>query len=57
MNDMVWILSQLVELDGKIRIPGLEELVAPLCDEEKKIYDSIDFCMEDFQLVIVIQYL
>ncbi|VDO91142.1 unnamed protein product [Heligmosomoides polygyrus] len=49
MNDMVWILSQLVELDGKIRIPGLEELVAPLCDEEKKIYDSIDFCMEDFQ--------
>ncbi|KAK6032628.1 peptidase, M20/M25/M40 family [Ostertagia ostertagi] len=49
MNDLVWIMSQLTDLDGKIKIPGIYDLVAPLTDEEKKCYESIDFCMDTFQ--------
>ncbi|KJH41683.1 peptidase dimerization domain protein [Dictyocaulus viviparus] len=43
MNDLVWILSQLTELDGTIRIPHIYDLVEPLTDEEKKTYERIDF--------------
>ncbi|PIO77571.1 peptidase, M20/M25/M40 family [Teladorsagia circumcincta] len=49
MNDLVWIMSQLTDVDGKIKIPGIYDLVAPLTDEEKKCYDTIDFCMDTFQ--------
>lgn len=43
MNDLVWVLSQLTDLHGKILVDGLNELVAPLTDEEQKLYEAIDF--------------
>lgn len=43
MNDLVWILSRLTDLKGKILIDGINELVAPLTEEEKKLYEHIDF--------------
>ncbi|TKR64621.1 hypothetical protein L596_025119 [Steinernema carpocapsae] len=49
MNDLVWIMSQLTELDGKIKIPGLDKLVAPVTEEEKKNYEGIDFNHEEFR--------
>ncbi|ETN84463.1 peptidase dimerization domain protein [Necator americanus] len=49
MNDMVWILSQLIEKDGTIKIPHIYGTVAPLTEEEKKTYEDIDFCLETYQ--------
>lgn len=43
MNDLVWILGRLTKLDGTILIPGLDKLVAPLTEEERQLYNNIDF--------------
>lgn len=45
----MWIMSQLVTVDGQILIPGIAELVAPLTKEEDDLYDKIDFCVDTFQ--------
>jgi Cys-Gly metallodipeptidase DUG1 len=47
MTDLVKLLSTLVGSDGKIKIPGINELVAPLKDEERLIYDKIAYTMDD----------
>lgn len=49
MNDLVWILSQLATQDGKILIEGLADLVAPVTDEERVLYETIDFDPEDYR--------
>ncbi|KAK6050496.1 peptidase dimerization domain protein [Cooperia oncophora] len=49
MNDLVWVMSQLADVDGRIKVPGIYDLVAPLTAAEKKIYETIDFCMDTFQ--------
>ena len=48
MNDLVWILGRLTDLDGTIRVPGLNKLVAPLTEEERQLYNTIDFDLKDF---------
>ncbi|KAK9464508.1 hypothetical protein V1512DRAFT_268113 [Lipomyces arxii] len=45
--DLTHVLSQLVSPQGKILIPGLMDLVAPLTDEEAKLYDEIKYTMDD----------
>ncbi|KAI9847123.1 MAG: Cys-Gly metallodipeptidase [Thelocarpon superellum] len=47
MTDLVRILASLVDTDGKIQIPGLYELVAPLTAEEKSLYADISFTMDN----------
>jgi Cys-Gly metallodipeptidase DUG1 len=47
MNDLVRLLGKLVDTDGTILIPGINELVAPVTDEEKKLYTNIAFTMDD----------
>jgi Cys-Gly metallodipeptidase DUG1 len=47
MTDLVRILATLVDTDGKIQIPGLDALVAPLTDEEKALYSDIAFTMDN----------
>jgi Cys-Gly metallodipeptidase DUG1 len=47
MTDLVRILGKLVDTDGKILIPGINELVAPVTEEEKKLYDPIAFTMDN----------
>uniref|UniRef100_A0A183VA69 M20_dimer domain-containing protein n=1 Tax=Toxocara canis TaxID=6265 RepID=A0A183VA69_TOXCA len=49
MKDLCWMLSQLTDLDGKINIEGLSEMVRPLTDEERRLYDEIDFDPEEFK--------
>ncbi|CAI2347440.1 unnamed protein product [Caenorhabditis sp. 36 PRJEB53466] len=49
LNDLMWIMSQLVTVDGQILIPGIAELVAPLSKDEDDLYDKIDFSVETFQ--------
>jgi hypothetical protein len=45
MVDLVAILNELVDAKGKILIPGIYDSVEPLTEEEKQIYDPIDFCL------------
>jgi Cys-Gly metallodipeptidase DUG1 len=45
MTDLVRVLSKLVDTNGKILIPGINDLVAPVTDEEKKLYGAIAFTM------------
>ncbi|KAK5291878.1 hypothetical protein BJ546DRAFT_1023092 [Cryomyces antarcticus] len=47
MTDLVRVMSSLVDTDGKILIPGLSDLVAPLTDEEKSLYGDISFTMDN----------
>lgn len=49
MVDLVAILNTLVDKDGKILIPGVCDKVAPLTEEEKKLYDPIDFDLEEYR--------
>lgn len=43
MTDLVKLMSQLVDGDGKILIPGIDEMVAPVTQKESQLYDDIDY--------------
>ncbi|KAI9858431.1 MAG: Cys-Gly metallodipeptidase [Vezdaea acicularis] len=47
MTDLVRVLATLVDTDGKIQIPGIAELVAPLTEDEKSLYGGIAFTMDN----------
>jgi nonspecific dipeptidase len=46
MTDLVNVFSKLVDVKGNILIPGVNDTVAPVTDEERKIYEKIDFDLE-----------
>uniref|UniRef100_A0A0N4ZX15 M20_dimer domain-containing protein n=1 Tax=Parastrongyloides trichosuri TaxID=131310 RepID=A0A0N4ZX15_PARTI len=48
LNDLIWLMSQLVDNEGKILIEGLDKLVAPLTKEEEALYDKIDFDVKSY---------
>ncbi|XP_036001153.1 cytosolic non-specific dipeptidase [Fundulus heteroclitus] len=43
MTDLTAIMGSLVDRKGKIMIPGMYDSVAPLTEEERKLYEKIDF--------------
>lgn len=43
MVDLIALLNTLVDSKGRIQIPGVYDSVAKLTDEEKKLYEPIDF--------------
>ncbi|CAR31075.1 hypothetical protein ZYGR_0P03810 [Zygosaccharomyces rouxii] len=45
--DLTQVLSSLVDSKGKILIDGIDEMVAPLTEKEKKLYENIDFSLDD----------
>jgi len=47
MTDLVRVMASLVDTNGKILIPGLSELVAPLTKEEQSLYQNIAFTMDN----------
>ncbi|KAM8847139.1 cytosolic non-specific dipeptidase [Synchiropus picturatus] len=49
MTDVIGILDTLISPAGKILIPGIREAVAPLSDEEWKMYQDIEFDMENYK--------
>lgn len=49
MTDLVHVMSKLVTPDGKILIPGVNEMVAPLTEQESKLYDGIHFELKDLK--------
>ncbi len=40
--------GSLVDKRGKIMIPGMYDDVAPLTEEEKKLYEQIDFDLDEY---------
>ncbi|KAK3103881.1 hypothetical protein FSP39_022629, partial [Pinctada imbricata] len=49
MSDLIAILDSLVDVSGKILIPGVNDTVADLTEEEKKLYKDIDFDPEEYK--------
>ncbi|XP_063680748.1 cytosolic non-specific dipeptidase-like isoform X2 [Bolinopsis microptera] len=49
MVDCVSVLSKLVDTKGKILIPGINEPVVPMTEEEKKVYKPIQFCLNEYK--------
>ncbi|SGZ52344.1 CIC11C00000004945 [Sungouiella intermedia] len=47
MTDLVQVLSKLVDSTGKILIPGVDDMVAPLTEKEDTLYDDIDFSVDE----------
>lgn len=47
MTDLVQVLSKLVDANGKILVPGVDDMVAPLTATEDALYDEIDFSVEE----------
>ncbi|OCK75665.1 CNDP dipeptidase [Lepidopterella palustris CBS 459.81] len=47
MTDLVRVMSSLVDTDGKIQIAGIDDLVAPLTDDEQALYGDIAFTMDN----------
>ena len=51
MTDLVRVLGKLVDTDGKIQIPGINEMVAPLTDDEKsRAMEAVETCARDLGL-------
>ena len=47
MTDLVRVLGKLVDTHGKILIPGIQEMVADLAEDEKALYGNISFTMNN----------
>ena len=52
MTDLFALFSKLVTPQGKILIPGINEKVAPLTEEERKLYKAINVSVGDFENAI-----
>uniref|UniRef100_A0A3P8XHF6 Peptidase M20 dimerisation domain-containing protein n=1 Tax=Esox lucius TaxID=8010 RepID=A0A3P8XHF6_ESOLU len=57
MTDLIGILDTLISPSGKILIPGIREAVAPLSDEEWKMYQDIEFDIESYKSKIGVSQL
>lgn len=49
MNDLIWLLSQLTDVNNKILIPGIMDDVAPVTPDEEKLYNEIEFDLDAYQ--------
>lgn len=49
--------GSLVDKRGKIMIPGIYDSVAPLTDEEQKLYEKIEFDLEEYCLDVGVKQL
>uniref|UniRef100_A0A914ZHT1 Peptidase M20 dimerisation domain-containing protein n=2 Tax=Parascaris univalens TaxID=6257 RepID=A0A914ZHT1_PARUN len=52
LADVIWMMSQLTDIDGSILIDGINDLVAGVTVDERKLYDTIDFDQADYQASI-----
>ncbi|XP_009884168.1 PREDICTED: beta-Ala-His dipeptidase [Charadrius vociferus] len=47
LTDLIALLDSLVDPTGRIKIPGIYDSVAALTEEERKLYESIEFDLEE----------
>ncbi|KAI0050313.1 CNDP dipeptidase [Auriscalpium vulgare] len=50
MTDLITLLSKLVDPQGNILVPGVDEMVPAADEEEKKLYTALDYSIEDVEL-------
>ncbi|XP_010136271.1 PREDICTED: cytosolic non-specific dipeptidase isoform X2 [Buceros rhinoceros silvestris] len=48
MTDLITLMGSLIDKKGKILIPGINEAVAPVTDEELALYEKIDFDLKEY---------
>ncbi|XP_050506548.1 cytosolic non-specific dipeptidase [Diabrotica virgifera virgifera] len=49
MSDLMYLMNQLVDKDGKILIDGIYDDVAPVTDNEHGIYKAIEFDVDEYR--------
>ncbi|EJD52020.1 CNDP dipeptidase [Auricularia subglabra TFB-10046 SS5] len=49
MTDLIHVMSKLVTPEGKILIPGVYDLVAPLTEQEAQLYHALDYGIPDVE--------
>jgi len=49
MTDLSNLMTKLVDNKGKILVPGIYDMVAPVSEAEKEVYPKLDFDPEDFR--------
>ncbi|KAH8993589.1 CNDP dipeptidase [Lactarius hatsudake] len=50
MTDLIALMSKLVDPKGNILIPGVDEMVPPPDEEERKLYRNLDYTLEDVEV-------
>uniref|UniRef100_A0A3Q3CWU3 Cytosolic non-specific dipeptidase n=1 Tax=Haplochromis burtoni TaxID=8153 RepID=A0A3Q3CWU3_HAPBU len=48
MTDLIALMGSLVDKRAKILVPGIYDSVAPLTAEEQKLYEKIDFDLDEY---------
>ena len=51
MGDVIALMNSLVDVNGKILVPGVCDSVKAVTDEELASYDPIDFDMVGFMMM------
>ncbi|EAU84106.1 hypothetical protein CC1G_06968 [Coprinopsis cinerea okayama7 len=49
MTDLIHLMSKLVDTQGNIMIPGVDEMVPPADEQERAIYQSLDYSIADVE--------
>ncbi|KAF9030326.1 Zn-dependent exopeptidase [Hymenopellis radicata] len=49
MTDLVLLMSKLVDVKGNILVPGVDEMVASALDDERAVYERLDYAIEDIE--------
>ncbi|KAI0357857.1 CNDP dipeptidase [Trametes cingulata] len=52
MTDLIRLMDKLVDPDGTILIPGVEEMVAAADTEERAIYERLDYSLQDVEAAV-----
>lgn len=50
VNDLITILSTMVDASGVVCIPGFYDEVRPLCDADRKLLQEVDFDINEYQV-------
>jgi len=50
MTDLIALMSKLVDPNGKILIPCVDEMVPPPDEEERRLYQNLDYALEDVEV-------
>ncbi|CAB0018297.1 unnamed protein product [Nesidiocoris tenuis] len=51
-SDLIHLLDSLIDRQGNIMVPGIQDDVLPVTDEEKELYKNIDFSVSEFKAEI-----
>nr|XP_037277553.1 LOW QUALITY PROTEIN: cytosolic non-specific dipeptidase-like [Rhipicephalus microplus] len=49
MPDLMYLLNSLTDAEGRIKVPGIYDEVLPLTHEERKVYEGVEFNVEEYR--------